>query len=259
MRESGAIEKRYIGPSSKVALEAIGAGADPETAGQGGTTCGGVMRSPAAALFALSRGLPLDKSVRACLLPTHNTGPALESATAYAFALREALEGGNLAEICAAAAHGCAAGAALAPYERCGASLVARIAHFNAIAPGFRNPNEVLDFLYGVYGTGLESVDVASAALCLFLYAAEDKWLCLRMGASLGGDTDTVAALAGALSAAYCASRNVSRGESGSIPREILDAVLHGNGLDLQALVEKLIPEESAGFGNGVEGKRSEL
>lgn len=252
MRESGALEKRYIGPSSKIALEAIGAGADPATTGQGGTTCGGVMRSPAAALFALSRGLPLEASIRACLLATHNTQPALEAATAYAYALREALAGGDLAGIAAAAVRGCGAGISLAPYERCGASLAARIGHFISIAPGFRKPDEVLDFLYGVYGTGLESVDVASAAICIFLYAARDTWLCLRMGASLGGDTDTVAALAGALSAAHCASR----GEGHFIPAEILDEVVKGNGLDLQALVAGLIPEESADFGDRAGGKR---
>ena len=258
MRESGAVEKHYIGPSSKIALEAIGAGADPATTGQGGTTCGGVMRSPAAALFALSRGLPLDTSVRACLLPTHNTQPALEAATAYAFALGKAFEGGDLAGIAAAAVRGCGAGIALAPYERCGASLSARIEHFISIEPGFRNPDEVLDFLYGVYGTGLESVDVASAAICIFLYAAEDTWLCLRMGASLGGDTDTVAALAGALSAAHRAAR----GQGHSIPSEVLDEVIKGNGLNLQALVASLLPEEnpdSAKLADGgdADGKRS--
>jgi len=255
MKESGAVEKRYIGPSSKIALEAIGAGADPAKAGQGGTTCGGVMRSPAAVLFALARGLPLDASVQACLLPTHNTQPALETATAYAFALSEALEGGDPAGIAAAVGRGSLAGSALAPWERCGASLSARIGHFLSILPGFREPDEVLDFLYGVYGTGLESVDVAAAAICIFLYAAGDTWLCLRMGASVGGDTDTIAALAGALSAAHRASR----GEDHSIPVDILDEVIKGNGLDLQALVARLIPGEGPAPGKDAGEKRSVL
>ncbi len=244
MRESGAVEKRYIGPSSKIALEAIEAGADPAKAGQGGTTCGGVMRSPAAALFALSRGLSLETCVRDCLLPTHNTQPAMEAAAAYAFALREALGGGSLAAVAEAAGRGGAAGSASAPWERCGASVPARIGHFLSILPGFGRPDEVLDFLYGVYGTGLESVDVASAAICIFLYAAGDTWLCLRMGASIGGDTDTIAALAGALSAAH----RSSRGESHSIPAAVLDAVIEGNGLDLRALAV------NCAAGNGAAG-----
>ena len=253
MRESGAVEKRYIGPSSKIALEAIEAGADPGKAGQGGTTCGGVMRSPAAALFALSRGLPLDVALRDCLLPTHNTQPAMEAAAAYAFALGEALGGGSLAAIAEAAGRGSAAGSALAPWERCGASVPARVGHFLSVLPGFGGPDEVLDFLYEVYGTGLESVDVASAAICIFLYAAGDTWLSLRMGASIGGDTDTIAALAGALSAAHGASR----GESHSIPAGIRDAVIEGNGLDLGTIAANLVLPESRAAGEGAANKRS--
>ena len=75
VKESGAIEKRYIGPSSKAALQAIAEGADPSKTGLGGTTCGGVMRSPAAALFALCNDLPIDRSVQACLLPRTIRGP----------------------------------------------------------------------------------------------------------------------------------------------------------------------------------------
>ena len=77
MRESNAIEKGYIGPSSRSALEAIEQGMPPEKAGINGTTCGGVMRSPAAVLFSAARGLPLSQSVYTCLLPTHNTQLAL--------------------------------------------------------------------------------------------------------------------------------------------------------------------------------------
>lgn len=234
-RESGAVEKRYIGPSSKAALEAIEAGSDPAS-GFPGTTCGGVMRSPAAALFALCRGLPLDKSLEACLKPTHDSSPALEAACAYVYALRAVLGGGGPAAIPAAAAAGIAAGRALAPWERCGPSVAARLASFGALAGDFHNPDEVLDFLYDVYGTGIESVDVASAALCIFLYAPADTWLCLRMGASVGGDTDTIAALAGALSAAHRAAA----GLDGSIPPGILSFVLDVNGIDLARVARRL-------------------
>ncbi len=199
------------------------------------------MRSPAAALFALSRGLPLDESIQACLLPTHNTEPALAAATAYAYALAEALAGGEPWDMEAAAGRGSLAGSSRAPWVRCGASLGARVRHFISIKQDFRDPGEVLDFIYEVYGTGLESVDVAAAALCIFFYALGDTWLCLRMGASIGGDTDTVAALAGALSAAYSASR----GKGHSIPRHILDEVLNCNGLDLSAAAALLVPGES--------------
>ncbi|MFZ5859199.1 MAG: ADP-ribosylglycohydrolase family protein [Spirochaetota bacterium] len=236
MKESGAVEKRYIGPSSKVALEAIEAGADPNTTGLRGTTCGGVMRCPSAALFALARNASLEKSVHACLLPTHNTKPALEAGMGYAFALRAALLGENLDTILAALEEGAEKGARLAPYDYCSPSLVARVEHFKSISSRFAGPDDVLDFLYNVYGASLESIDVASAAICIFLYAAEDTWLSIRMGASLGGDTDTVAALAGALSAAYCSSR----GKNLNIPGELLDKVIKVNGIDISKVAVRL-------------------
>jgi len=252
VKESGAIEKRYIGPSSKAALQAIAEGADPSKTGLGGTTCGGVMRSPAAALFALCNDLPIDRSVQACLLPTHNTRPALESATAYAYALKAALEGEDPAAMIAAAQMGASAGAALAPWALCGPSLAARLEHFRSLAARFPGPESVLDFLYHVYGTGLESVDVAAAALCICFYAPMDTWLCLRMGASVGGDTDTIAALAGALSAAFLAAA----GKPHNIPAEILDEVMVTNALDLASLAARLAAGSPSGSSGGKDGKR---
>ena len=233
VRESGAIEKHYIGPSTKAALEAIENGTPVERAGLGGTTCGGVMRSPAAALFSVARGEPLAECVRACLLPTHNTAAALAPAMAYAYALRAAMRGDDIECILSEAATGETEGAQLAPYPQCGPSVAVRAQQFCAWAaslqreatPGSRpsaateDINATLDFIYDVYGTTLASADVAAAALCVFLFARDDTWLAIRMGASLGGDTDTIAALAGALSAAY-AMASARPGQSGSAPRE---------------------------------------
>ena len=238
-RESGAVEKRYIGPSSKAALQAIAEGADPAEAGKRGTTCGGVMRSPSAALYALCRGLPLAESVRGCLLPTHNTEPALGAGVAYARALEFALGGGSPDEVAAAASSGEAEGAAFAPWPLCAASVGGRLAHFRSIMAGFGGPGAVLDFLYNVFGTGLESADVAAAALCIYFWAPGDPWLCIRMGASAGGDTDTIAALAGMLAASTCAAKGRGHG----IPEGVLAEVIAGNNLDLAAVAARVAGE----------------
>jgi ADP-ribosylglycohydrolase len=240
MRESGAVEKRYIGPSSKSALEAIKNGADPIMTGTHGTTCGGVMRSPAAVLYSIAKqsssSNEIADAVQACLMPTHNTHEALESAIAYSFALVAAIKGGDVSDIVQEVIAGAAAGAARAPWQTCGASPAARVLHFLSIRQEFNTPESVLDFLYEVYGTGLDSVDVATAALCIFLFGLEDTWLCIRMGASIGGDTDTIAALAGALSAAY----RFRRLGSTNIPPEIFKEIQRVNGLDLEKLSNRL-------------------
>lgn len=234
-RESGAEAKRYIGPSSKAALAAIEAGADPQK-GYGGTTCGGVMRSPAAVVFALCRGLSLAESVVACLRPTHNSSPALASACAYAYALAASLLGAEVEAVAEAAGEGWDAGLKFAPWEACSPSVPARLSSFADACRRFSSPDEVLDFLYGVYGAGLEAVDVASAALCIFLYSPLDAWLALRMGASIGGDTDTIAALAGALSASHRAATGIAS----DLPADLLAFVLESNGLDLEGLMSRL-------------------
>ena len=236
VRESGAIEKHYIGPSSKAALEAIENGTPVERAGLGGTTCGGVMRSPAATLFSMVRGEPLAECVRACLLPTHNTAAALAPAMAYAYALRAAMRGDDIESILSQATIGETEGECLAPYPQCGPSVVERARHFQAwaaslhheatpvsrpVATKDKDINAALDFIYDVYGTTLASVDVAAAALCVFLFTRDDTWLAIRMGASLGGDTDTIAALAGALSAAYTAA-SARPEQPSSLPRDAL-------------------------------------
>jgi ADP-ribosylglycohydrolase len=111
------------------------------------------------------------------------------------------------------------------------------VAAFAEAAKGFTSADDTLDFLYGVYGTGLESVDVASAALCIFLYAPLDSWMALRMGASVGGDTDTIAALAGCLAAAHRAAS----GLEGGLPSGLLAYVLSTNGIELESLVARLL------------------
>jgi ADP-ribosylglycohydrolase len=53
--------------------------------------------------------------------------------------------------------------------------------------------------LYYVYGNGLESIDCFTVAMAVFLAKGKDVFGALKLCASLGGDTDTVGALVGAL------------------------------------------------------------
>lgn len=219
--ETRAEEKGYIGPSSSRALKAIRQGTDPVRAGEGGSTCGGIMRSPAAVLY--RDEADLDEMLEAlyiCLAPTHGSSTALEAAGAYGAALWQALRGGDMDSILEAARQGAGRLKARAPYEMCAPSCAARIDFAAGLAkkPG---AGEVLDTLYDLIGTGLPSADVCAAVFAIFCHAGESPWQAIRMGASVGGDTDTIAALAGALCAAYAGGHD--------IPAEVLDAVLSAN------------------------------
>ncbi len=226
VKETGAIEKQYIGPSSLAALTAIQSGTPVSEAGLHGTTCGGVMRTPAAVLYREHADEDdLAEDIQRCLLCTHNTSQALEAAGAYGFALRAALRGTTRREILAAAVRGGRKLLALAPQIDCAPSSTARIREFYARAAR-HTPTRLLDDLYAVYGTGLASADVCAAAFGIFFSAKNDVWKAIRMGASVGGDTDTIAALAGALCCAYAGGHNIPADVITHVFRN--NAVLHG-------------------------------
>jgi len=91
--------------------------------------------------------------------------------------------------------------------------------------PGFNDQEEIealMDYVYDIMGAGLPSADVAGAVFAIFFTAGEDVWKAIRLGAGLGGDTDTIAALAAALCAAFAGGKL-------NIPSEITEAVFAAN------------------------------
>jgi len=218
---TGAAEKKYIGPSSLRALNAIKAGEDPNTAGIFGTTCGGIMRTPAAVLYKdHATEEELAEDIRSCLVCTHNTSEALEAAGAYGFALHAAMHGASMEEIIDAAARGGSMLFARAPFLGCAPSSVERMKLALKLSETM-DDEALMDYVYDIMGAGLPSADVAGAAFAVFFAAKDDVWKAIRLSAGLGGDTDTVAALAGALCAAYAGKLN--------IPAEIIEKVFAAN------------------------------
>ncbi len=216
--ESDAVAKRYIGPSSLK-------GADPMTSGSGGTTCGGLMRSLAPTLYALSHALQWTEMldlVVICLIPTHYTSQALEAACAYSSAIACAVGGGTVPEILSQA-----------PYIACAASSIGRLDFIVEYLHTNRSEEELLDLLYFVLGTGLESADIFAAVFALFLFAPGDTFRSICLAAQVGGDTDTIAALVGGLNRAFHLDS--------PIPPEVIHQVRHTNDLPLEILARSLV------------------
>ena len=199
---TGAVEKHYIGPSSLKALQGIKNGEDPLKAGINGTTCGGIMRVPAAVFASSILKLDMDRCIYNALVCTHNNSIALESAYAYAYALCYALDNPSCSkkELLDRAKEGCKAGLSKAPWISAGASLLDRLIFLKRMDLRRYDEQTFKSFIYGVLGTGLPSYETASAVFALLLYT-DDPVKTMFLSAELGGDTDTIGALACSLSA----------------------------------------------------------
>lgn len=229
VQETDAADK-YIGPNSLKALRAIEQGADVATAGKGGTTCGGMMRAPAAFLF--SSEDTLENNVVQCLMPTHFTSVAMEAAMCYAFALQEASRGGSVAEILEAACRGAKRGRGYGSTRRVAGvapSCAARIRLLAQVIPTMTE-DEVKEFLYDVLGATMASCDVCSCVFGLFLHAGGDTAKAIRLATEMGGDADTIACLAAGLCTLYAGGHN--------LPADMVALVAQANGLDFDALAQ---------------------
>ncbi len=238
MRERGSLD--LLGPSTKRAVQAVLDGEPLARAGRFGTTNGAAMRvTPVGIIRAwqapdILGGISLDPFVDLVVettLVTHNTGVAIAGAAAVAAAVSAGVDGADLAEAFAAALDAARFGG-LRGYWVAAADVAARIRLAIDLAHP-SDPHDSLTRLYEIIGTSLltqESVPVAFGILATF---PDDPWQAVCAAASLGGDSDTVAAMAGAIGGAVC-------GTSG-FPVEARETVSAVNSLDLESVAERLL------------------
>ncbi|HEY6790222.1 MAG TPA: ADP-ribosylglycohydrolase family protein [Trebonia sp.] len=206
-----------LGPSTKKAVAALLAGAAPEEAGLGGTTNGAAMRvTPVGIAFplgyAISDSATSDSAMEALLahvrqasLITHNTPVAMAGAAAIAAAVSAGIDGAQVpgavdaAIRAAAAAAGQSAGRGLD--REPGTDIAASIEWAVKQARG-RSPEAAADFITGQVGTSLATAEAVPAAFAVLAVAGDDPWQACLLAASLGGDSDTIAAMAGAVAGA---------------------------------------------------------
>lgn len=94
-------------------------------------------------------------------------------------------------------------------------------------------PGAVSALLYDLVGTSLASQESVPAAFAVLAAYPDDPWLAVRLAASAGGDTDTIAAIAGAIAGAC-------HGLDG-FPADVRTTVAEVNNLDLDTLATQLL------------------
>lgn len=224
-----------LGPSTSRAVAAIRDGADPREAGSTGTTNGAAMRVAPVGVATTWGPDPrsyvafLDRVEQVCL-PTHHTGPAIAGAAAVGAAVSVGVGGGSLSQALDAAVTAAEQGQ-VRGRQVPGPSVPVRIRWALDTVRGL-DPEEADARLADLVGTTVATVESVPAALALVPAAVADPWSALRRAASLGGDTDTVAAMLGAVTGALL-------GRSALPPAADRVEAMHG--LDLPGLAAGLL------------------
>ncbi|WP_040161377.1 ADP-ribosylglycohydrolase family protein [Nigerium massiliense] len=241
MRERGSLD--LLGPSTRRALDLARQGVPPDRTGRWGDTNGAAMRiAPVGVAFSAE---PLDGLVDAVAqvsAVTHNTQLAIAGASAIAAAVSSGVGGARLTESLAIATAAARLGAQRGHYVA-GADVATRVAWALDLVSG-RRPEDALGLIYRLVGAGVATQEAVPAALAIASLFPADPWGACRYAASLGGDCDTIAAMAGAVVGAH--------NPVTSVPPHIraeLDAA--NPGLGLPDLVDGLL-ELRTGSGSGV-------
>ena len=237
MAERGSLD--LLGPSTKRAVAAILAGVPPEEAGATGTTNGAAMRiAPVGIAVPVALHDPIrearlstlvDRTVMASSV-THNTGVALAGAAAVAAAVSAGVSGATIAEATALGIQA-ASSAARRGHWVAGADVAARIEWATSLVASHAQA-EAAELIYTLVGTSLATQESVPAAFAVLAAVPADPWRACRMAASLGGDSDTIAAMTGAIAGACHGA--------GSFPPEAI-AAIDAQGLGLAALAGDLL------------------
>lgn len=218
-----------LGPSTQRALAALAAGVAPAEAGRHGTTNGAAMRIAPVAIATPAEPLAglLDAVEDACR-PTHNTAEAIAGAAAVAAVITAGVGGAGFAAALplalAAAREGARRGHPVGALD-----MGPRIAAALALAA----EGVSAEALAAAVGTTVATAESVPAAFGLLRLAGGEVWPAALMAANIGGDTDTIGAIAGAMGGA-CAGAS-------ALPAGPVAALHAANALEVAPLVAGLI------------------
>ena len=202
MRDRGSLD--LLGPSTNAALQRLQRGVPPEQAGRNGTTNGAAMRITPVGIATRLGSLPGSRvadvvsAVMAASRLTHNTSLGLGAAAAVAAAVSAGIDGATPSDSIAVAVVAATEAERRAPWVA-GGSIAARLRWAVDYLTGL-SADEQETALSEVIGTSVASQESVVGALAVVaVNNTEPPWRILCRLAGAGGDTDTMAAIAGAV------------------------------------------------------------
>jgi ADP-ribosylglycohydrolase len=229
-RERGSLD--LLGPSSSAAVAAAVAGAPLDETGRFGATNGAAMRITPVGLIMSTDDLDalVDLVVEASRV-THNTGVASAGAAAVAAAVSGGIGGASVAQATTLGIRAAELGQRRGDWVA-GAVVARRIAWAIGLVDPDDHDRSVRDIVE-LIGTSLATQESVPAAFAVLALHPNDPWQVCLTAASLGGDSDTIAAMAGAIAGA-CHGIDVWPPDAVQTVREI-------NNMDLDLVAEKLL------------------
>lgn len=198
-KRENAFEMNILGPTSKATLEAFSRGEDARKYSDAALSNGAAMRiAPVGVLFHIKDKLALCDYVKEVSKITHSSDITLTGASMIAVAVSAVMSGCDretmIDEVLSIESYAMAMGASTVS-----ASMGARIRYGVDLAHKYANDsNAFLGALYDMFGATVNTVDSVPCAIAIAYYAWDVR-TCALMCANLGGDTDTIGAMAGGI------------------------------------------------------------
>jgi ADP-ribosylglycohydrolase len=235
-----------LGPSTKAALSAVAAGVPIEEAAKGGTTNGAAMRVTPVGIAVPYQQVGVrrfvDEVAESCQV-THATGLGIAGASAVAAAVSAGISGAGIEGAFDAAVAAAGEGAGRGHWVA-GADIATRIEWAREVVDGVPEDRAV-DLISELIGTSVAGQESVPAAFAVLALAGADPWRCGLIAANLGGDCDTIGAMACAIAGAV--------GGLPALPAAAVDTLDRTNpGLGLIPLTDRLLALRAGGAGIGV-------
>jgi ADP-ribosylglycohydrolase len=234
MKARGSLD--LLGPSTKFALKQVRSGADISTTGRTGTTNGSAMRvAPVGIAHSAQDPMFADYVYESCRV-THNTVQGFQSALLVASAVSFGIDGFSVRDALEEAINLTGRTPVRGSWSP-RASVLARVRLAIELAAISANtdPDDKMfaDRLRNEVGTSVEANESIAAAFALVYRYSEHPLQALLTAVNMGGDTDTIAAISGAILGAC--------GGAATFPERMTKKVSDVSHLDLSASAQSLM------------------
>ena len=226
-----AFETQILGPSSLKALKLIEAGVPIEKTGTMGDTNGAAMKITPVGIVHPGDYDAVIKDVAEVCTATHNTSIAIAGSSAIACAVAAAMAGENIDSMIEAFMYGADNGMKLGN-QWYGASVQKKAELALKFVRSGKSEKEIWQDLYDYIGAGVAMPESAATALALVVYYNGNPLKTAYGATNMGGDCDTIGAIAGGMAGAYSSSD--------IFPEKIINQLSTVNKVDFKNYAERI-------------------